>query len=457
MQVVSGGQLLWIYTLIFTSLQLWGRLSASTSSPPLPVPTLDIYSRSKDSVVLNCKVPEGHHGFLFKLYRFRDMVVSKETTSGAEQVQFAVKIKEGDSSELFCCVYKDQEGRYSAMSRYLQLEDQKETDPTRPIPSFPPPVLSVEPPMGVVKRGGTLSFSCSVPAVSSQSQSRHTNRPLTFLLLRTAERTGATSVILQPQASQVSGPEPQPGVFIVGPVNGGEEGEYTCIYQVSRRRQLVNSTVSNMVQVTITDVLPLPTLVLQQQTDIWHLLCTGSPAYPGAVFSLYQVDKESPIASHPAKVILHQATFPLPVQDAPLVLYQCQYSVLLGKIWSDSERSLPLAVTRGISTPSSSDLLGMDWPLVLGSFAAVVLFLSSAVLVVVAAHRKAKATAEKKRKREEAQFWTQVHAKDHVVDLTLRRASYTSQEWTSGDTETFSRSPFWNPLSTFTTPSHPIH
>ncbi|GLD66313.1 uncharacterized protein AKAME5_001771700 [Lates japonicus] len=386
MQVVSGGQLLWIYTLIFTSLQLWGRLSASTSSPPLPVPTLDIYSRSKDSVVLNCKVPEGHHGFLFKLYRFRDMVVSKETTSGAEQVQFAVKIKEGDSSELFCCVYKDQEGRYSAMSRYLQLEDQKETDPTRPIPSFPPPVLSVEPPMGV------------------------------------------------PQASQVSGPEPQPGVFIVGPVNGGEEGEYTCIYQVSRRRQLVNSTVSNMVQVTITDVLPLPTLVLQQQTDIWHLLCTGSPAYPGAVFSLYQVDKESPIASHPAKVILHQATFPLPVQDAPLVLYQCQYSVLLGKIWSDSERSLPLAVTRGISTPSSS-----------------------AVLVVVAAHRKAKATAEKKRKREEAQFWTQVHAKDHVVDLTLRRASYTSQEWTSGDTETFSRSPFWNPLSTFTTPSHPIH
>ncbi|XP_050926641.1 uncharacterized protein LOC108875907 isoform X4 [Lates calcarifer] len=330
MQVVSGGGLLWIYALIFTSLQLWGRLSASTSLPPLPVPTLDVYSRSKDSVVLNCKVPQGHHGFHFKLYRFRDMVDSKETTSGAEQVQFAVKIKEGNSSELFCCVYKDQGGRYSAMSPYLQLEDQK-------------------------------------------------------------------------------------------------------------------------------DVLPLPTLVLQQQTDIWHLLCTGSPAYPSAVFSLYQVDNEFPIATHHAKMTLHQATFPLPVQDTPLVSYQCQYSVLLGMKWSYSERSLPLAVTREISPPSSPDLLGMDWPLVLGSFAAVVLFLCSAVLVVVAAHRKAKAAAEKKRKRKEAQFWTQIHAKDHVVDLTLRRASLTSQEWTGGDTETLSRSPFWNPLSTFTTPSHPIH
>ncbi|XP_050926640.1 uncharacterized protein LOC108875907 isoform X3 [Lates calcarifer] len=365
MQVVSGGGLLWIYALIFTSLQLWGRLSASTSLPPLPVPTLDVYSRSKDSVVLNCKVPQGHHGFHFKLYRFRDMVDSKETTSGAEQVQFAVKIKEGNSSELFCCVYKDQGGRYSAMSPYLQLEDQKETDPTRSIPSLPPPVLSVEPPTGVVKRGDTLSFSCSVPALSSQSQSqsRHTNKPLTFFLLRTAERTGTTSVILQPQVSQISGPESQPGVFTVGPVSGGEEGEYTCIYQVSKRRRLVNSTVSNVVQITITEISP----------------------------------------------------------------------------------------------PSSPDLLGMDWPLVLGSFAAVVLFLCSAVLVVVAAHRKAKAAAEKKRKRKEAQFWTQIHAKDHVVDLTLRRASLTSQEWTGGDTETLSRSPFWNPLSTFTTPSHPIH
>ncbi|XP_071359394.1 uncharacterized protein [Trachinotus anak] len=386
------------------------------------------------------------------LYRFREKVDSQELQPGAEEVQFTVRVPEEDLGELFCCLYKDQGGRYSAFSPYLQLEQEKETAPTRSIPSFPPPVLSVEPSTGVVKPGDMLSFCCSLPAPpQSQSHSGYSNKPVTFLLLRTAEQTGAKSVTLQPQASQVSSPEPQPGVFTVGPVRGGEEGEYTCIYQITKKRRLVNSTVSNMVQVTVTDVLPLPTLVLQQQTDVWHFLCTGSPSYPGAVFSLYLADSELPIATHHARVIHHQATFPIPVQDALVVLYQCQYSVHLGKKWSNSERSRPLAVTRGNSPPPSS---GVDWPLVLGSFSAVVLLLCSVALVVVVAHRKVKAAAEKKRKRQEAQFWTQVHAKDHVVDLTLRRSSFTSQDWAGGDTETASRSPLWNSLSTFTTPIH---
>lgn len=94
-------------------------------------------------------------------------------------------------------------------------------------------------------------------------------------------------------------------------------------------------------------VLPVPTLILQQQTDVWHLLCTGSPAYPGAVFYLYRADNEFPVATHPTTLIHHQATFPVPVQDTPMALYRCQYSVHLGKKWSSSELSLPLAVTRG--------------------------------------------------------------------------------------------------------------
>ncbi|XP_070684219.1 uncharacterized protein [Pempheris klunzingeri] len=463
MQLVSGGQSLWIYTLLLTSLQLWGRLSASTSSPTLPAPTLDIYLGSKDSVVLVCRAPEGHRGVLFKLYRFREKVDSLGLESSAQEVQFTVRVREGDSGqpELFCCLYKDQDGRYSAFSPYFQLEHQKDAAPTRSVPSFPPPVLSVQPSTGVVKHGDMLSFSCSVPARLSkpQSQSSHNNKPVTFLLLRTAEETGATSIVLQPQASQVSNPEPQPGVFTVGPVRGGEEGKYTCLYQITKKRGLVNSTVSNMVQITVTDALPVPTLVLQQQTDVWHLLCTGSPAYPGAVFSLYLADNELPVASHHATLIHHQATFPVPVQDTPMALYQCQYSVLLGRKWSSSERSLSLAVTRGNPPPSSPDLSGVDWPLVLGSFSAVVLFLCSVALVAVVAHRKVKAAAEEKKKRQEAQFWTQVHAKDHVVDLTLRRTSFATQEWASADTttETASRSPLWNSLSTFTTPIHPVH
>ncbi|XP_074486542.1 uncharacterized protein LOC141764826 isoform X2 [Sebastes fasciatus] len=458
MQVVSGGQSLWIYTLIFTSLQLWGRLSASTSPPNLPIPKLDVHSRSEGSVVLVCRAPGGQRGLQFMLYRDTTRVDSQEPQSGAREVQFTVTVK--DSVQRLCCLYKGQDGRYSAFSPYLWLESTRDTAPTRSMPSLPPPVLSVNPSTGVVKPGDMLSFSCSLPLLSqAQPQSSHNNNPVTFLLLRAAERTGPTSVILQPPASQVSNPEPQPGVFSVGPVRKGEEGEYTCLYQITKETGLVNSTVSNTVQITISDGLPVPTLVLQQETDVWHLLCTGSPAYPGAMFSLYLADHEHPVTTHHATMINHQISFPVPVQDTPVALYQCQYDVLLGEKWSHSERSLPLAVTNGTPPPSSTDLSDVDWPLVLGSFSAVVLFLCSVALVVVVAHRKVKAAAEKKKKREEAQFWTQVHSKDHVVDLTLRRPSFTSQERASVDstTETASRSPLWNSHSTFTTPIHPSH
>lgn len=95
------------------------------------------------------------------------------------------------------------------------------------------------------------------------------------------------------------------------------------------------------------DLLPAPTLVLQRQKEVWRLLCAGSPSYPGAVFSLYLGAEQLPVATHSAAVIHHQVTFSVPVQDGSVGLYQCQYSVLLGKKWSHSGRSLPLVLTKG--------------------------------------------------------------------------------------------------------------
>ncbi|XP_026158184.1 uncharacterized protein LOC113127701 isoform X2 [Mastacembelus armatus] len=452
MQVVCKGRTFWTYTLLFASLQLLGRLSAFSTSCTLPAPTLNTRMRSRDSVVLICQAPKDHQGVVFMLYRFREKVDSKDLQSSGEQVQFTVKVKEEDSGqgELFCCLYKNHEGCYSAFSPYLKLQHQTDAAPNHSILSFPLPILSMEPSNGLVKRGDMLSFSCSVP--SPPSHSEYNTTPQTFLLLRTAGQTGEASVIYQLEASLVSSPRPQPAVFTLGPVRGGEEGEYICLYQIKRETQLVNSTISNVVQVSITEMLPLPTLVLQQQTDLWHLLCTGSPAYPSAVFSLYLVGNEHPVATHHAKVFHHQATFPVPVLETHVALYQCQYSVLLGKNWSTSERSHPLNITRGIHPPSSPGLTNVDWPLVLGSFSAGVLFICSAALIVVVAQRKVKSAAEKKKKREEAQFWTKVRAKDHVVDLTLKHSSFNSQEWDSGDPETAPGSQIWTSLSTFTSP-----
>ncbi|XP_054635427.1 uncharacterized protein LOC129182856 [Dunckerocampus dactyliophorus] len=343
-----GGQSFW--TLILTSLSLLGGLLASTSSLSPAAPKLLIHSWSTSSALLVCRASEGQRGVQFILFRFREEVDSMELQSPAEEVHFTVQLKKGTEPELFCCLYKNLQGLYSAVSPYLPIEQQRGVSPPSAIPSLPPPFLSVEPP---------------------------SDKP---------------------------------------------------------------------------DKLPVPTILLQQHTQVWHMLCTGSPAYPGAVFTLYLLDSQRPVSSHRVQATSHETTFPVPVQDTLVAFYQCQYSVLLGGKWTNSERSRPLAVSRGLPPASTPDVPSVDWPLVLGCFSAVVLFLCSVALVAVVLHKRVKAAAEEKKKRQEAKFWTEVHTKDHVVDLTVRCSSVTSQEWANGNTT--SRSPLWNSLATFTNPIH---
>ncbi|XP_061627545.1 uncharacterized protein LOC133477142 isoform X2 [Phyllopteryx taeniolatus] len=444
---MRSGQSLWIQTLLLTSLQLWETLWASTSPLNLPAPKLLIRSWSRDSVVLVCRASGGHRGVLFRLFRFRQEVDSMEL-SPTEEVLFTVQRSEATQPELFCCMYKNQQGLYSAVSPYLPIQHPTDVAPTLAVPTLPPPILSVEPPSGMVERGDTLYFRCSVPAL------RSAYKPSAFSLLRAA--SGGESVISQHHDTRVSNLEYQEGVFSVGPLSQGEGGEYACFYHLTSGEDVVNSTVSNKIQITVKGYLPVPTLVLQHHTQVWHMLCTGSPSYPGAVFTLYLPDSRLPVASHHVPVTSHETTFPVPVQDTLLALYQCQYSVLLGGKWTNSERSRPLAVSKGLPPPSTPDVSAIDWPLILGSFSAVVLFLCSLGLLLVVVHKRVKAAADKKKKRMEAKFWTHVHTKDHVVDLTLRCTSVTSQEWASGDmgADTTSRSPIWNSHSTFTNPIH---
>ncbi|KAJ0032979.1 hypothetical protein NQD34_000086 [Periophthalmus magnuspinnatus] len=339
---------LWIIQL--ASLHFWVRLSASTPSPTPLIPTLTLHSRSSDSAVLMCRTPGGLRGVQFALYRVREKVESRDVPLGAEEVLFTVRLSDVSERELYCCLYKTVDG-YSTFSPYLQLDRQRDAGPSRPVqPNPDPPVLSVAPSNGLVKRGDMLSFHCSLPPPLPQYQANSPNSPVSFLLLRgaaAADFKGLTAVVPRAQSGLLLSPEPQPGVFSVGPVTGAEQGRYTCLYQVSRGGELHNSTVSNIVQVTVTDLLPTPSLVLDQQSDVWHLLCRGSPAYPGALFSLYVLDRALPVASYQAKVTQHQAVFSVPVQDSAVTLYQCEYSVLLGREWSKSEREpVPVCGTR---------------------------------------------------------------------------------------------------------------
>lgn len=110
--------------------------------------------------MLVCRVPPGQQGLLFILRRSNDdkvsftvcelppppvtlrqilplrcllssspssQVNSQEVKDADDKYFFSVRLLAADSAqpELFCCLYKSKEGRYSAYSPYLQLERQK--------------------------------------------------------------------------------------------------------------------------------------------------------------------------------------------------------------------------------------------------------------------------------------------------------------------------------------------
>ncbi|KAM9491705.1 uncharacterized protein ACWYII_003797 isoform 2-T2 [Salvelinus alpinus] len=463
---------LWIFVLLICYLQLWVSSDLLLVSPPTPSLTQasSVGNPVLGAVVLVCRAPEGPGGTLFRLHRDKKLVDTMTFPSETQEAQFTVRVREDSAREvLYCCLYQNSQGIYSPYSHYLTLKQQGVASPRAPPPppSLPllPPLLYVDPAGGQVKHGQTLSFHCSLPTPHSQQSPK----PEAFLLLRTAKANGHSmgSSMVHPQASLVSHSTAKTGAFHLGPVRGGEGGSYTCLYQVTVPRQgPANSTASHPVLVTVTELLPVPTLSLQSQAGEWALVCTGSPAFPGARFSLYHLGSTFPDATRSAPATRHRALFPLsslPAQDGPLSdHYQCQYSSLLGAEWSHSERSPLLAVPRvidktTISPPSSPGLTGVDWPLVLGCLSVVVLFFIVLVGVGVAVQRKVKVIAEEKRKREGALLWAKLHSGDHVLDLTLKRVSITSQEWGNDDSaaETaFSRSPPWRTLSTFgNTPS----
>ncbi|KAK6300669.1 hypothetical protein J4Q44_G00287670 [Coregonus suidteri] len=457
----------WIFVLLICYLQFWDTVSSDPHPAIPPTPSLtqasSVGNTILGAVVLVCQAPEGPGGTLFRLHRVKKLVDSITFPSERQEARFTVRVKEDSAQEdIYCCLYQNSQGMYSSYSHYMTLKQQASPRALPPPPPpLLPPLLSVDPPGGQVKRGQTLSFHCSPPPPHSQQSPK----PEAFLLLWTAKATGDS--VVYPQASLASRSTAQTGAFRLGPVRGGEGGSYTCLYQVTVPRQgPTNSTASHPVLVTVTELLPVPTLSLQRQAGEWALVCTGSPAFPGARFSLYQLGSSFPDATRSAPVTRHRALFALsslPAQDGPLSdQYQCQYSALLGAEWSHSERSPPLAVSRVIektttSPPSSPGLTGVDWPLVLGSLSALVLFITAMVGMGVAVQRKVKAMAEEKRKREGALLWAKLHSGDHVLDLTLKRVSITSQEWGNDDraAETaFSRSPPWRTPSTFgNTPS----
>ncbi|XP_028977837.2 uncharacterized protein LOC105012196 isoform X2 [Esox lucius] len=418
---------LWTLTVVTGCLRLWGTVSSDSIPAPSLIVVSSVGKNTQGPVSLVCRAPEGHGGTLFRLNRFEELVDTRTFPTERREAHFTLQMTTYSAQDdLYCCLYQSQ-GTYSLFSPYVSLIQRGVSS------SLPPPLLSVQPPGGQVKHGQTLSFDCSL-APSQQSV-----EPEAFLLLRTARVTRGSMV--HPESLLVfrSTARARAGAFSLEPVRSQDGGSYTCLYQVAMPQQgLVNSTASPPVQVVVTEVLPPPTLSLDNQTGGGVLVCTGSPSYPGARFSLYRLGSVHPEATRDAPAIRHRALFALsslpPREDPMSDQFQCQYSALLGTEWSHSERTEPLAVSTVTEKNSESPPLlpgpiYMDWPLVLGSLSALVLFLIILVVLSVAVKRKVKATVEKKRRRDAALLWTKLQSRDHIVDLTLTRISTSSQEW----------------------------
>ncbi|XP_017577595.1 killer cell immunoglobulin-like receptor 3DL2 isoform X2 [Pygocentrus nattereri] len=302
-----------------------------------------------------------------------------------------------------------------------------------------PPHLSVTPPAGHVLPDKVLDFHCQAPSPSPG------NPPPIFLLMR--RLSGADS-------DQEVGRSSDPN-FRVGPVSQADSGTYTCIYQLNLPEGVQMSASSPPVSIKITAHLPAP-LLSSSHEDM--LLCTGSPSYPGAHFSLYHQGAKIPIETQQALVVKHSAQFAVKAEG----WYQCQYSVLLGTVWAHSERSsaLKLPCTTGSPSCSPSGYTPpptggkVDLALIIGSVSAALLFLLVLIILGFAVHKHAKAAAAKRRQSEQDTFWKQFYFKDHIVDLTLQRINTSPAEFSGAGNERISVSePIYDcPFSTFNGP-----
>ncbi|XP_058259711.1 killer cell immunoglobulin-like receptor 3DL1 isoform X3 [Hemibagrus wyckioides] len=392
----------------------------SQEAPPAPG-LVQMFSGVSSVVVLRCQAPPGHSGQVFQLYRVRTLALSLQFDSERSYADFQFSPNATDTQEIYCCRYDH--SMYSSYTRLLPT--------TRPITPPTPPQLSVLPPDGRVQPGQVAEFHCqTLPTVT----------PVAFVLQKQRWEEEEFQIV-----SRSTNPQ-----FRVGPVGVADGGIYTCFYQLIKQEGVQNSAPSAPVSVKIGVELPAPRL---SQEAEGALVCTGSPSYPGAHFSLFQQGSSSALATKRANVIQHSVQFPASGQLTDGERYQCQYSVLLGNNWAHSELSSPvqlLYVTGSPPTDNHPPQTGvMDLPLVFGSISAALLFLMVFIFLWVGIQKYAKSAAKKRRQREQEQFWKQVHSRDHIVDLTLQRVSIGFKE----DEAAAESEPIYDcPLSTFTHP-----
>ncbi|XP_046706284.1 alpha-1B-glycoprotein-like isoform X2 [Silurus meridionalis] len=369
-------------------------------TPPAPE-LVQVSSGVSSGVVLRCLAPADHRGRVFKLYRKYTLIFSQRFDSERSYADFHLNNITADTAEIYCCSYD-----YSAFSPYTHI-----SAPPRPITPATPQ-LSVTPADGRVQPGQMVEFYCQAPP---------TPTPVEFIFQKRSWEGQDLQIV-----SRSTSPH-----FRMGHVVVSDGGMYTCFYLLNKPEGVQNSAPSTRVSLNVRVVLPAPRL---SQGGEGVLVCTGSPSYPGAHFSLFQQGSSLPSATQPAHTLQHSVQFAASGHQWEGGGYQCQYSVLLGNTWAHSELSTSIQFPCVPGSPSCGSILSstddytpqtgsMDLPLVCGSISAALLFLMVLLFMFFGIRKYAKKSAKKRRQRAQEQFWKQVHSRDHIIDLTLQRVS----------------------------------
>ncbi|KAG5279012.1 hypothetical protein AALO_G00105160 [Alosa alosa] len=216
--------------------------------------------------------------------------------------------------------------------------------------------------------------------------------------------------------------------------------DFCCLFKDSQNKP---SAFSSYVYAKLDEkVSPLPPPVLTFSSGA---ACSGQPLTfhcsvplclrPKAVLLLSQssvtdsAGRQSALRS-PSSVVSSSSDPSFSVVPVDGAFYSCLYQMTVSTdltINSSASQAVTVTLSHGPNAEEEAkegeEGESPDWALVLGAMSAAVLFLAIVIGLGVIVHKRVKDAAREKKTRENAKFWTTVHARDHIVDLPISRLS----------------------------------
>ncbi|XP_073164691.1 Fc receptor-like protein 5 isoform X1 [Lepidochelys kempii] len=233
-----------------------------TVKDPLPLPVLSLDPPSGVVIkgvplVLTCTVPGDDSEWRFHFYKDGAEIVpgdmgseisTKESSTDSVMLTFP-RAGPANSGEFTCGYEENVRGRWIPSPR-SQAVNVTMKDP------LPLPVLSLDPPSGVVIKGVPLVLTCTAPGDASEWRFHF-------------YKDGA-EIVPGDMGSEISIKESSMDSMMLtfpraGPANSGE---FTCIYEENVRGRWIPSRRSQAVNVTTKDPLPLPVLSLDPPSGV---------------------------------------------------------------------------------------------------------------------------------------------------------------------------------------------